>query len=160
MALYEGTIPMLRSNFNKIIYPCIFPPPIPRRLHRECCWCRQGSQQSPHTLISFPSPTLHMAPFCRISLAESKLRHASEGREPGPASHKVVCGKYLACMIRATKEFRFCRILHSCLAKRALLNIAKSLNPMPPLAFDKPILSQLINESWSCFPCVSTKIFA
>jgi hypothetical protein len=60
------------------------------------------------------------------------LHHTKEGRDPIEASIMEQLEKYFAFIIDATKESGFSTILYNCLARRALLNIVRSLKPNPP----------------------------
>jgi hypothetical protein len=92
-------------------------------------------------LIDRPSPTFHNNPYSNNSLALQMLLHTKDARGPILASVKVEEGWYLACKIREIRESGFCKILHPCFAKMALLKMTKSLNPRPPATFDLLILS-------------------
>jgi hypothetical protein len=87
---------------------------------------------------------------------QSILLHAWDGIFPKLASMIDELGKYLACIILAVSESGFCRILHTCLARSALLNMIRSLKPNPPLSFETPIIAfDQCHSNWGLIPCGS-----
>jgi len=90
-----------------------------------------GSHLSPHILTDLPSPILQIRHWNKRSLALHKLFQAKDGFDHNGASRNEQFGKYLTFRICAAIEFGSCKILHPCLARRALLNTTKSRKPSP-----------------------------
>lgn len=72
------------------------------------------------------------------------MQDASPGNDPlveSISSRIVQFRKNLALKTRYNKEFLSCKSLQASLANKASLNIAKSLNPIPPSLFGLHIVS-------------------
>ena len=95
-----------------------------------------GSQWSCHILTTFPFPILHWQPLSNTSLPCKMLFHTWEPLLECLASIKVQLGKKRALKTLCNNESRIFNILHACLANKESLNIAMSLNPIPPSNFD------------------------
>ena len=95
-----------------------------------------GSQWSCHILTAFPFPILHWQPLSSTSLPCNMLFQAWEPLLECLASTKMQFGKKRALKALCSKDSRFFNNLHACVANKESLNIARSLNPMPPSNFD------------------------
>ena len=92
----------------------------------------EGSHRSLHTLILTPSPTLYLKPSINISVPFNKLLQAYDPVCDCGTSKIVPLGKNLGLKTLYSSEFSFWRSLHACFTKRASLNNARPLNPIPP----------------------------
>ena len=95
-----------------------------------------GSQWSCLILTAFPFPILHWQPLSNTSLPCKMLLQAWEPLLDHLASIKVQFGKNRTLKTLCSNEYGFFKSLHACLAIKESLNIATSLNPMPPSNFD------------------------
>ena len=93
-------------------------------------FCFTGSQLSRQILIDWSSPTLHTPPRRITSLPLMMLFH------PQNLDFFASITEYVGEMLHFKNlvEQRTCVVeqAHVCFAKRALLNMEKSLNPLPP----------------------------
>ena len=103
---------------------------------RTCGTFFLGSQWSCHVLTAFPFPILYWQPLSNTSLPCKMLFQAWESLLECLASIKVQFVKKHALKTLCNNEFGFFKSLHACLANKESLNIAMSLNPIPPSNFD------------------------
>lgn len=92
-----------------------------------------GIQGSIHTLIVFPSPTLHRMPFCSSRKPWTRLFHRKEASNfVRPLNWtKIEQEKYQALNMKTNKVGSVI-IFHEFFARKSRLTEWRSLNPIPP----------------------------
>ena len=112
-----------------------------------------GNHLSAYILILCPFPIFHRRPLSSTSLTATRLLHVYDGFLPSCASMKLLSRKYLAFKTLCARDPGFWMSRHPCFASSAKLNALRSLNPIPPSAFDLSIFSQAIHANFLSLSC-------